>query len=252
MLYSPKVSPFLDLDLSMFIFLTMRFLTPILTLAAVAHSHYNFPSMNGGTAWPNVRQWTDYYAYTPDTNVSSLDIRCNVNGTVAFAASILSVAAGSNLTWTASPDIYHPGPLMAYMAKVPTGKTAANWDGSGTVWFKIYEDHPTVGSSALIWPSMSKNSISSLHNPSNVTTGATSVSFKIPAGGPIRELSLPYRAYRLTRCLKRWWCTVLSFLWSVGSYRGRVWNSKSNGSVSGCVHGDRSGNSVRHLLSYCE
>ncbi|PMD12062.1 lytic polysaccharide monooxygenase [Hyaloscypha hepaticicola] len=153
----------------------MRFLTPILTLAAVAHSHYNFPSMNGGTAWPNVRQWTDYYAFTPDTNVSSLDIRCNVNGAVAFAASILSVAAGSNLTWTASPDIYHPGPLMAYMAKVPTGKTAANWDGSGTVWFKIYEDHPTVGSSALIWPSMS----------------ATSVSFKIPAGGPIRELSLP-------------------------------------------------------------
>ena len=168
----------------MFVVFTMRFLTPLLTLAAVAKAHYNFPSMNGGTAWSNVRQWTDYYAYTPVTNVSSLDIRCNVNGTVAFAPSILSVAAGSTLTWTASPDIYHPGPLMAYMAKVPTGKTAANWDGSGTVWFKIYEDHPTVGSSALIWPSASKNSTSPLHNQSNVTTGATSVSFKIPVTVP--------------------------------------------------------------------
>ncbi len=103
---------------------------------------------------------------------------------MAFAASILAFAAGSTLAWTASPDIYHPGSLMAYLAKVPTGKTAANWDGPGTVWFKIYEDHSTFGSSALIWPSMSKHSTSPLYNPSNVTTGATSVSFKIPAAVP--------------------------------------------------------------------
>ena len=43
---------------------------------------------------------------------------------------------------------------MAYMAKVPSGKTAANWDGSGTVWFKIYEQGPTgFGTQALVWPS---------------------------------------------------------------------------------------------------
>ena len=152
----------------MFAFFTMKFLNPLLTFAVVAQAHYNFPSMNGGIAWSNVRQWTYYYAYTPVTNVTSLDIRCNANGTINFAGSILSVAAGSTLTWAANPDIYHPGPLLAYMAKVPAGKTAANWDGSGTVWFKIYEDHPTVGSSALIWPSTSMNSTSPLHNPSNV------------------------------------------------------------------------------------
>ncbi|KAE9375896.1 lytic polysaccharide monooxygenase [Stipitochalara longipes BDJ] len=125
----------------------MKFLTPLLTLATAAQAHYNFPSMNAGAAWSNVRQWTGYYTFDPVTNVASEDIRCNVNA--SFAASTLSVAAGSVLKWTANPDIYHPGPLLAYMAK-------------------IYQDHPTVGTSGLVWPSAS----------------ATSVSFTIPAAVP--------------------------------------------------------------------
>ena len=135
----------------------MRSATPLLALASVAHAHYNFPQMiyagTTGTAWSNVRQWTGYYTYDPVTTVSTTDIRCNVNGSAAFAPSILSVAAGSTLGFTVNPDIYHPGPLMAYMAKVPSGKTAANWDGSGNVWFKIYEQGPIFGGSALVWPS---------------------------------------------------------------------------------------------------
>lgn len=134
----------------------MQLLIALLNLAAVAHAHYNFPSMNGAAAWSNVRQWTDYYSFTPVTNVASDDIRCNANGTTAFAPNTLSVAAGSTVNWGANPDIYHPGPLLAYMAKAPAGSTAANWDGAGSVWFKIYEDHPTVGPSALSWPSQSE------------------------------------------------------------------------------------------------
>ncbi|KAN0112518.1 glycoside hydrolase family 61 protein [Hyaloscypha variabilis] len=144
----------------------MKFLTPLLALATAAQAHYNFPSMNGGTAWSNVRQWTGYYTFDPVTNVASDNIRCNVNA--SLAPSTLSVAAGSTLKWAANPDIYHPGPLLAYMAKVPAGSTAATWDGAGTVWFKIYEDHPMVGTAGLVWPSVS----------------ATSVSFKIPAAVP--------------------------------------------------------------------
>jgi hypothetical protein len=139
----------------MLVSFTMKFLTPLLTLATAAQAHYNFPSMNGATGWSNVRQWTDYYSFTPVTNVASVDLRCNVNGSTTSAASTLSVAAGSKITWDANPDIYHPGPLLGYMAKVPAGSTAANWDGAGNVWFKIYEDHPTVGPSALDWPSQS-------------------------------------------------------------------------------------------------
>lgn len=81
-----------------------------------------------------------------------VDIRCNVGGASKAAAGILSVTAGSALGFLVAPDIYHPGPLMAYMAKVPAGKTAATWDGSGSVWFKIYEQGPTFGSS-LTWAS---------------------------------------------------------------------------------------------------
>lgn len=136
----------------------MKSTTALLALAGAASAHYNFPSMiSGGTttaAWAAVRDWTGSYTYNPVTDVSSLDIRCNVDGSTAFSPDILSVAAGSQLGFTASPDIYHPGPLLAYMAKVPSGSTAANWDGSGAVWFKIYEDAPTgLGGQALVWPS---------------------------------------------------------------------------------------------------
>jgi len=37
----------------------------------------------------------------------------------------------------------HPGPLNVYMAKAPS--TAATFDGSGKVWFKIHELHAIIG-----------------------------------------------------------------------------------------------------------
>jgi hypothetical protein len=46
------------------------------------------------TAWEYVRQWAEYYIYDPVITVSTMDIRSNVNGTVAFATNILSVVAG--------------------------------------------------------------------------------------------------------------------------------------------------------------
>jgi hypothetical protein len=134
----------------------MKLFTSVLALATAAQAHYNFPSMvyNGATtpAWAAVRQWTNYYTYQPVQDVTSLDLRCNKDASTVSAASTLSVAAGSTLAFTVSPDIYHAGPALAYMAKVPSGKTAANWDGSGAVWFKIYQLGPQFGGQALVWP----------------------------------------------------------------------------------------------------
>jgi hypothetical protein len=63
------------------------------------------------------------------------------------------VAAGQVLGFAVDPDIQHPGPGMAYMAKVPAGETAANWDGSGAVWFKVWEEGPTdLNSNGGDWP----------------------------------------------------------------------------------------------------
>jgi hypothetical protein len=121
--------------------------------------------MGGAADWSNARQWTDYYSFTPVTDVASEDIHCNKNAT--FAPNTLSIAAGSTLNWGAYPDLYHTGPLLGNMTKVPAGSTTANWDGAGSVWFKIYEDHPTVGISALIWPS---NSMCPMTPPRNHLT----------------------------------------------------------------------------------
>jgi hypothetical protein len=46
------------------------------------------------------------------------------------------------------------------MAKVPTGKTAANWDGSGNVWFKIFSEGPVISAGTLSWPSSGKKAVS--------------------------------------------------------------------------------------------
>ena len=116
----------------------MKAATTLLALATVAQAHYSFPSIvSGGTTttpWQYVRQWTGYYTYSPVQSVSTNDIRCNVGGSTASASGILPVAAGSSISFTADPNIYHPGPALVYMAKVPAGKTAATWDGSGSVW----------------------------------------------------------------------------------------------------------------------
>jgi hypothetical protein len=131
----------------------------LLALAGAASAHYTFPALiSGGTTsadWEHVRDWTGSYTYNPVQDVSSLDIRCNVDGSTN-SASTLSVAAGSEIGFTASPNIYHPGPVLAYLAKVPSGQTAATWDGSGDVWFKIYEDGPSGLGTQLVWPSNCK------------------------------------------------------------------------------------------------
>jgi hypothetical protein len=147
----------------------MKTFASILALAAAVQAHYTFPALlKGSTAttdWQYVRQWTGYQSNGPVTNVALEDIRCNVGASTKSASGTMSVAAGSDVGFTVAPDIYHPGPLMAYMAKVPAGKTAATWDGSGSVWFKIYEQGPTFGS-ALTWPSNGKTTVSFTVPPS--------------------------------------------------------------------------------------
>lgn len=56
------------------------------------------------------------------------------------------------------------------MAAVPSGSDASTFDGSGAVWFKIYEQGPEFTSSALVWPT---------NDPD-----ATSVSFALPSALP--------------------------------------------------------------------
>jgi hypothetical protein len=116
-------------------------------------------------------------------DVSSLDIRCGKGASTAYAPSILSVSAGSTLGWRVDTSIIHSGPTIGYLAKVPAGRTAANWDGSGAVWFKVYEVGPTFTPSSIDFPffgmlcslplSVSKITLSALPtSPSSSSTDA--------------------------------------------------------------------------------
>lgn len=96
----------------------------------------------------------------PVMDVTNEAIRCNqLNPGGGGSTSTLPVEAGRNISWFSSPGIYHPGPVSVYMAKVPTGQTAATFDGSGGVWFKIYQEFPSyrnqadVFGSHLVWAS---------------------------------------------------------------------------------------------------
>ncbi|PVH89390.1 lytic polysaccharide monooxygenase [Cadophora sp. DSE1049] len=61
-------------------------------------------------------------------------VRKNTNGNSP-------VTAGSTLAFSSDTAVYHNGPVSVYMAKAPT--TAAAFDGSGNVWFKILDIGPT-------------------------------------------------------------------------------------------------------------
>lgn len=53
------------------------------------------------------------------------------------------------LTSSTSPDSV----VNVYMAKAPAGQTAATFDGSGSVWFKVYEiTAVTDGGSSISFP----------------------------------------------------------------------------------------------------
>ncbi|KAL2856537.1 glycoside hydrolase [Aspergillus pseudoustus] len=147
------------------------------SLALTASAHYVFPALiQDGSAtgeWQYVRDWTGSYTNGPVTDVSSLDIRCNVDGSKAGnVTETLPVTAGSKIGFSVRSSIGHPGPLLAYLAKAPS--SASSFDGAGEVWFKIYEDGPEISADGLTWPS----------------DGLTSVEFTIPAAVPDGEYLL--------------------------------------------------------------
>ncbi|KAI0840651.1 glycoside hydrolase family 61 protein [Hypoxylon sp. FL0890] len=130
-----------------------------LLVGAQAAPHYTFPNLAGTSAWSSVRQTANFQSNGPVTDVNSEAIRCYERAP-GGAPDTTQVKAGGQITWVANPSIYHPGALSAYMAKVPSGKTAADWDGSGKVWFKVYQDMPTSSGGQYTWPSNGKAQVS--------------------------------------------------------------------------------------------
>ncbi|KAG9076263.1 hypothetical protein FS749_011981 [Ceratobasidium sp. UAMH 11750] len=118
----------------------MRLLTALTAALSVngAFAHYIFDKLiiNGvtGAQFANIRPPPNN---SPVTDVTSLDIRCNVNGASGTGTNTATVAAGSTVGFVLDNTVYHQGPLAVYLGKAPS--TAASWDGSGANWFKIYQ-----------------------------------------------------------------------------------------------------------------
>ncbi|KAI5806086.1 glycoside hydrolase [Geopyxis carbonaria] len=151
----------------------MKLSSALLVLAsatqALAHcmSPHLVTSAGTGSDFQYIRQWTPVYSNSPVTSVSDVNLRCNGPTSGGSAVEVANVAAGSTVGFVSDTAVSHPGPFLAYMAKAPSGDVKS-WDGSGAVWFKIWQKGPTsITSSAITWD-----------------TTSTSWSFAIPSSTP--------------------------------------------------------------------
>uniref|UniRef100_A0A8H8CJS6 lytic cellulose monooxygenase (C4-dehydrogenating) n=1 Tax=Psilocybe cubensis TaxID=181762 RepID=A0A8H8CJS6_PSICU len=107
--------------------LILAFLASSVTLVS---AHYTFPALlvNGAATgnWPITRD------RRPRARISA--------ATPPRPEPLLKLPplpAGSTIGFRSDDPIYHDGVLNIYMAKAPG--SAANFDGSGNVWFKVHE-----------------------------------------------------------------------------------------------------------------
>ncbi|KAF2219269.1 cellulose-growth-specific protein [Elsinoe ampelina] len=125
-------------------------------LCATASAHYAFPTttFNGVTSqnWQYIRQ-TEHGGLTDNTNgpadMNGVQGAC-FQGSVKGAPEVLTVNAGSQISFNANNNMGHVGPLMWFMARVPDGSDVKTWDPAGKqVWFKISQSGMKAGST---WP----------------------------------------------------------------------------------------------------
>ncbi|KAI0154034.1 glycoside hydrolase family 61 protein [Pestalotiopsis sp. NC0098] len=143
---------------------TMKSIIVTLSLLGLAQCHYTFPDLtyDGVTSadWEYIRETTNHYSHGPVQDVTDSQIRCYELTEGEGANGTQTVAAGSTVSFVVDPSIQHPGPLQFYMAKVPSGETAATFSGEGNVWFKIYEEHPTITTDAITFASSGLTTVS--------------------------------------------------------------------------------------------
>lgn len=104
------------------------------------------------------------------TDVTSEAFRCYTAETHATAQTI-NVAAGSEISIAANGNISHPGVANIYLAKAPTSTDVTYWDGSGNVWFKVYQiSAVTDGGQSITFPSQGLPAIT-FTLPKNLPSG---------------------------------------------------------------------------------
>ncbi|KAJ7436095.1 glycosyl hydrolase family 61-domain-containing protein [Mycena galericulata] len=147
----------------------MKFLSGLVAaaiLAAKVSAHYTWPDLilPGGVVtsdWEYVRETNNWEDYNPVTDVTIDDIRCYTSNETD-TSSTATVAAGSTIGFNVPITLYHPGVVNIYMAEAPAGTDVADWDGSGSVWFKanIYEISADANGETITFPSQNLAKVS--------------------------------------------------------------------------------------------
>ncbi|KAI0090401.1 glycoside hydrolase [Irpex rosettiformis] len=138
-------------------------------------AHYTFPDFIVGSTvsadWQYIRETANHYSNGPVTSVTDPEFRCyelDLQNT-AGETSTASVSAGSTVGFKANGPIYHPGYLDVMMSKAdPTANSAEA--GTGSTWFKVYEQKPTFADGQLTFPSTTQEQFS-FTIPKNLPSG---------------------------------------------------------------------------------
>jgi hypothetical protein len=90
----------------------------------------------------------NHYSSAPIEDPTLAAMRCYEDAAAPIAA-VSSVAAGSKIVFKASNTMGHPGPVLFYMAKVPSGQNVTTWKADGAVWFKISQQGANIDASGV-------------------------------------------------------------------------------------------------------
>ncbi|KAM0282801.1 hypothetical protein ACHAQH_002805 [Verticillium albo-atrum] len=134
----------------------MKAAAAVLSLASLASAHYTFRTVEfdgqSTSEWEIIRKTANFETSGPIEDVTSEQLTCYELNPGSHGAGVLDVLAGAAVSFTSSPAIFHPGPALAYLAKVPAGTSVSDWDGKGAVWFKIWQDEAIITPSGISWP----------------------------------------------------------------------------------------------------
>ena len=134
--------------------------------------------------WEFIRETANNPNAYPVEDISSGEMAC-FEKSGRPAAGVLPIAAGSEIGFTSSNSMGHPGPLIFYMARVPDGEDVDSWSPSGDVWFKIDQTGNVPDQSPPFETNMSEFSttIPSSLSPGNYLLRAEHIALHV-AGAP--------------------------------------------------------------------